>query len=593
MVVSPLDAEDVSKVVKFCLKHNLSPSVKAGGYGIAGWSVAGDVIIDMSLIRHVDIEPPIPEEEGGCRWTPLKDMPPPGSKGKGKASEVKRKPEVTAIADPPQAEATSMKRRRDDRGDSPTPVEKPSAYGPTDDESRSRVYDAASYAVGAFFRGPPLPLVPGETPREPPRNKRRIDSPVPENSTDVVHHLPLLESKQVSSESSAGGGSTSGSAFGLSTERTLSTETAVTAPTDIPLDSADNAPASVAESNITPTAATEPFGYMSSGPPASRPPMYTGSEPFAYMSSASTVLTPSNILSSWRPPAAVSWAGPSINPSTQGSSSAMLSFMPSLPSMPGTFALPQSHVGNVAPARPVYDHAYVTFGAGMRQKEVDTFTAENPLEGISGASGLREEGLVPYHIPTSAHPVGSSVMILSGFGFLSRLHGLSIDNVVEIEMVLADGRIVIANKDDDPDLWWAVRGAGPAFGIATRYKAKAFPVPVCFAGNLIYRFHRATAPSLIKHFRDCIKGAPRELYANVLLTAGPADKDSLVVIQMCYLGPKEEGLEYLQAISSWDGERCLLNEVNEKSFLYQQDSVAQVLRGKRAYPTCSLLDRSI
>jgi hypothetical protein len=94
------------------------------------------------------------------------------------------------------------------------------------------------------------------------------------------------------------------------------------------------------------------------------------------------------------------------------------------------------------------------------------------------------------------------------------------------------------------------------------------------------RFHRATAPSLIKHFRDCIKGAPRELYANVLLTAGPAGKDSLVVIQICYLGPKEQGQEYLQAISSWEGEGCLLNEVDEKSFLNQQDSVAQVLRGK-------------
>lgn len=49
---------------------------------------------------------------------------------------------------------------------------------------------------------------------------------------------------------------------------------------------------------------------------------------------------------------------------------------------------------------------------------------------------------------------------------------------------------------------------------------------------------------------------------------------------MCYLGPKEKGQEYLAAISSWDGERCLLNEVDEKSFLHQQDSVAQVLRGK-------------
>lgn len=96
------------------------------------------------------------------------------------------------------------------------------------------------------------------------------------------------------------------------------------------------------------------------------------------------------------------------------------------------------------------------------------------------------------------------------------------------------------------------------------------------------RFNRATAPSLIKHFRDCVKGAPRELYANVLLTAGPAGKDSLMVVQMCYVGPREKGQEYLAALSSWDGERCLLNEVDEKSFLHQQDSVAQVLRGKGA-----------
>ena len=96
----------------------------------------------------------------------------------------------------------------------------------------------------------------------------------------------------------------------------------------------------------------------------------------------------------------------------------------------------------------------------------------------------------------------------------------------------------------------------------------------------VSRFHRATAPSLIKHYRDCVKGAPRELYVNLLLTAGPADKDSLVVIQLCYLGPRERGQEFMLAISSWDGEKCLLNEVDEKSFLHQQDSVAQVLRAK-------------
>ncbi|KAG2153138.1 hypothetical protein DEU56DRAFT_726886 [Suillus clintonianus] len=252
-------------------------------------------------------------------------------------------------------------------------------------------------------------------------------------------------------------------------------------------------------------------------------------------------------------------------------------------SMPNAlFATPsflESPTNILTYATPIYSHAFMTFGAGKRQKEIDQFSAANPLEAMSLAGG---RGAVPYHVPFAAHPVGSAIMILGGFGFLGRLHGLSSDNLVEAEVVLADGQIVVVSHNEHPDLdlWWALRGAGPAFGIVTRYKARAYPVPVVFAGNLIYRFHRATAPSLVKHFRDCVKGAPRELYANVLLTAGPAGQDSLVVIQMCYVGPKVKGQEFLQAISSWDGERCLLNEVDEKSFLHQQDSVAQVLRGK-------------
>ena len=53
-------------------------------------------------------------------------------------------------------------------------------------------------------------------------------------------------------------------------------------------------------------------------------------------------------------------------------------------------------------------------------------------------------------VSSAAHPAGSSIMLLGGFGFLSRLHGLSIDNLVEVEMVLADGRIVIVNQNNYP-----------------------------------------------------------------------------------------------------------------------------------------------
>ncbi len=81
-VVCPVDAEDVStyvssahtlctlltyfySVMLFCLKHSLSPSIKAGGYGTAGWAVGGDVVLDMSRILDMDIEVPSPDYQAG------------------------------------------------------------------------------------------------------------------------------------------------------------------------------------------------------------------------------------------------------------------------------------------------------------------------------------------------------------------------------------------------------------------------------------------------------------------------------------------------------------------------------------------------
>ena len=64
--------------------------------------------------------------------------------------------------------------------------------------------------------------------------------------------------------------------------------------------------------------------------------------------------------------------------------------------------------------------------------------------------GYVTSGCLNFFDRRSAHPVGSSIMLLAGFGFLSRMHGLSVDNLVEVEMVLADGRIVIINKEDEP-----------------------------------------------------------------------------------------------------------------------------------------------
>lgn len=204
------------------------------------------------------------------------------------------------------------------------------------------------------------------------------------------------------------------------------------------------------------------------------------------------------------------------------------------------------------------------------------------------------DGGVPYHVPLSAYPVGSTAMTIGGFGYMSRAYGLSLDNIVELDIVLADGRLKTLNSfsvdSQDPeerDLWWAVRGAAPCFGIVTRIIAKAYPVPQVYAGNLIYPFNKATAPSLLRHWRDCLKGTggsiPRELYSNLILTAGPPDASAehVIVIQICYLGTgstEEIGHNFVQAINSWTGERVLLKDISEKSMLTQQDGVAKVLK---------------
>lgn len=477
LVVRPLDAQDVSRVVLFCTKHKLSPSARAGGYGIPGFSISGDIIIDLVNLSGIDIEPPHPDGS----YTSLRDTVPRQSKGKIKKKSRRSGP------------TSGEKRRRaqegfDDEFDD-------------DDISLAAARAAASRAVATFLHGPPLPLeadgVDGISGQPPPTNRRRIESST-NTPLSLPRHAPL--------------------------DGNVPTFEHVSIPS-ISADSSDR----------------DPFGYLDEDDKSPLPPVDPSLNPHGSRF-------------------------PSRNPAPLSES-----FIANSTILSGRISKHHSH------ATPLHSHAYVSFGSGAKQKNVDQFTSME--ENMLMARYLdATEGGVPYHIPFSAHPVGSAVMLLGGFGFQSRLHGLSVDNLVEVEMVMADGSIIVVDKHEHPDLWWAVRGAGPAFGIATRYKAVAYPVPAVYAGNLIYRFHVATAPSLLKHFRDCVKGAPRELYANVLLTSGPAGKDSLVVIQLCYMGLEQVGKEFADAIASWEGEDCLLSEICEKRFVDHQESVAQVLR---------------
>lgn len=423
--MTPLDANDVSAIVLFCAKHGLSPSVRAGGYGIAGWCVAGDVIIDMSLIKDIDIEAPIPiseDEGGGTTYTKLIDMPAPGSKGKGRVGATVKvratgdgpisRPAQGAdrppIPGPPPAIVDHLaprtgipKRRREDCDDSETPPGEgitPVIVGGLNVgiNAHLHAYDAASRNVGAFFRGPALPEIPGETPREPPLNRRRLHSPVAEGppAPEVSAKTPALENRQLSGGSATSSGKVSTLGSGSSRE---SEGTTGTTPDGSP--GSENPPTVGTTASAAPltTPTSDPFTYLSQQQPISRPPIYGAGDPTGFNPAtpgAASATFPSAAI--WQRPLG---PGPSSSIWSSGVSASAASpfntpnpFMASspFPPTPGSFAMPMSHMmgmGGTPPAEPIHSHAYVTFGAGMRQKEVDLYTAEHPLEGISRVTG--------------------------------------------------------------------------------------------------------------------------------------------------------------------------------------------------------------
>ena len=98
----------------------------------------------------------------------------------------------------------------------------------------------------------------------------------------------------------------------------------------------------------------------------------------------------------------------------------------------------------------------------------------------------------------------------SGSGWLERKFGFTCDNLVEAEVVTADGRVVTASDSENPDLFWGLRGGGGNFGIVTRFTFRLHEVgPVLLAGMLIWP--AAQAGELVRFWRDFMTGAPDEV----------------------------------------------------------------------------------
>ena len=135
-----------------------------------------------------------------------------------------------------------------------------------------------------------------------------------------------------------------------------------------------------------------------------------------------------------------------------------------------------------------------------------------------------------------------------GIGWLARSFGLASDNLLSVDLVTADGRLLIVSPAEHAELFWGLRGGGGNFGVATSLEFRLHPVGQVLAGLLIHPF--TAARDLLRFYRDFTAGTPPELTCYAVLTSSP-EGAPVAAVAVCYNGTPEAGERALRPLRSF------------------------------------------
>jgi FAD/FMN-containing dehydrogenase len=178
-------------------------------------------------------------------------------------------------------------------------------------------------------------------------------------------------------------------------------------------------------------------------------------------------------------------------------------------------------------------------GAGAKWQDVSALASPEGLSGLSGSSA--EVGVVGYTLG-------------GGHGWLARQYGLACNSVVGAEVVTADGQLLRADRENESDLFWALRGGGGNFGVITALEFELYPVPELYAGMFAWPWECTS--DVLHAWREWVSGLPNEMstWARILQVPPlpdipePVRGRQLVVVEAAYLGAAEAGGDLLRPL---------------------------------------------
>jgi hypothetical protein len=162
------------------------------------------------------------------------------------------------------------------------------------------------------------------------------------------------------------------------------------------------------------------------------------------------------------------------------------------------------------------------------------------------AHGLATTGGIVSHTGVAGLTLGG------GIGWLMRKHGLTVDNLLAVDVVTAEGVLLRASKDEHPDLFWALRGGGGNFGVVTSFEFRLHPVgPTVLAGPILW--DASDAGEVLRFYRDFVRDAPDELGTVVRFGTAPPlpvipkhlHWRPVLMVGACYTGRMEDGEQRL------------------------------------------------